>query len=125
LLRSAGAELTVSQPDSPMFVTVVFAVWIVLGVSSGIFFFGSKNAKLKRRVFSWFIIFVGALFSLFAFLASNELGILLIVVPAVVVISYLNYHMTKFLRLMRSDIDPPGMVYTGALLFPLRGGAWR
>ena len=83
-------------PAPPVLFWVFFAVWIVLGIGSAWFFLGSRHAKLKKRVFPWFVAGGGALFALFVLLLSGQPDMLLIVVPAVVLISYQNIRMTKF-----------------------------
>jgi len=75
---------------------IVFGVWAVLVIGSICFFFGSKNAKLKQRVLPWFIAGVGTLFTFVVLFFSGQPDILLIVVPAVILIGYLNIRMTKF-----------------------------
>ena len=80
-----------------------FGTWIVLGIVSFVVFFLGKDTALKRKWFPRFIVLAGVLFVIFSttimVLGSQSwwsLGILLVVVPAVAVISYLNIKMTKF-----------------------------
>src|SRR2546421_10768874 len=85
-----------NQAAAPAIFWVFFAVWIVLGLGSAGFFFGSRNAKLKKQVFPWFVWGVGALFIIFLLLITGQPFMLAFVVPAVVLISYLNIRMTRF-----------------------------
>jgi hypothetical protein len=85
-------------------ITALFAgTWIVLGIVSFVVFFLGKNTALKRKWFPRFMVLAGVLFVIFtttfAVLGSKtwlSLGILVITVPAVALISYLNIKMTKF-----------------------------
>jgi hypothetical protein len=85
-------------------VTILFVgTWIVLGIIGFVVFFLGKDTALKRKWFPRFTVLVGMLFVFFsttiAVLGSEtwlSLGIMVITVPAVSLISYLNIKMTKF-----------------------------
>lgn len=84
--------------------TAVFiGTWVVLGIVCFVLFFLGRNTELKRTWWPRFVIAVGVLFALFSTALSvlsspswESLGILIVVVPAVAVISYLNIKFTKF-----------------------------
>src|SRR4051812_37868066 len=70
-------------------------VWVLLGVGSAWFFLGSRDARLKRVIFPWFITLVGALFCGFVLLLT-EAWVVLVVAPATALIGFLNIRLTKF-----------------------------
>jgi hypothetical protein len=82
--------------------TAFVGTWIVLAVV-GLLVSRRMDAAAKRRWMPRGVVFVGVLFVLFsttlAVLESRSwsaLGILIVLVPAVVLISYLNIKFTKF-----------------------------
>ncbi len=82
------------NPDEifPMF----FGTWVVLGIISFIIFFVSKDAQLKRKLWKTFVIGTGALFIGFVYLMGFGDEAFYIMVPAVILISFLNIRVTKF-----------------------------
>lgn len=80
----------------PTFFWVFMVVWTVLGAISWWFFARNRDPKLKRRVMRWGMVGAGFLFTIFVLVMSGEPWILLFVVPAVALISYLNIRFTKF-----------------------------
>ena len=71
--------------------------WVTIGAIAAIFFYGSKNASLKRRVFPYYLIFL----SLFGFVAFLGMGFkpdryLALVTTAMVLILYSNYRQVRF-----------------------------
>ena len=96
-----------NQNEAPGFagnVTGLFvATWVVLGVIGFIFFYLNGDAALKRKWFPRYVVLAGVLFVFFATAltvagskSSASLGMLVIVVPMVILISYLNLKFTKF-----------------------------
>jgi hypothetical protein len=79
----------------PIFM-VFMAVWVVLGISSMWFFTRSRNARLKRNLHRWGTIATGVVFAGFVVASTGQLGLLLFVGPALVLVSFLNIRMTKF-----------------------------
>jgi hypothetical protein len=76
---------------------VFFAVWVVLGLSSGAFFHFSKNAELKRRVWAPVVVGAGLLFLAFSWaLVSPSAGSSVFIVAVVALITGLNIRGTKF-----------------------------
>ncbi len=86
---------------------VIFAcfigTWIVLGIIAFSFFHLGKDAALKRKWFPRFVILVAVLFVLFSSaltaLSSPSLGdmkLLVVVLPVISLITYLNIKLTKF-----------------------------
>jgi len=82
----------------PLLFWIFMGVWVVLGAASLWFFTRSKDASLKRRVHIWGMIGAGVLFAGFTLLMSGEPWVLLFVLPAVALISFLNIRLTKFCR---------------------------
>jgi hypothetical protein len=82
--------------EPPTLFWVFMAVWVALGAIGWWFFARNRDPKLKRRVLRWGMIGVGLLFTVFTVLMSGEAWVLLFVVPAVALISYLNIRLTKF-----------------------------
>ena len=79
------------------------ATWIVLGIIGFATFFLNRDAALKRKWFPRYIVLVGILFVLFVTAeavagakSSASPGMLVLMVPTVVLISYLNLKFTKF-----------------------------
>jgi len=83
---------------------VFIGVWVVLGVFSAAFFFLSKNAPLKPRVWPPFIVIVGLLFAGFTVAMGAPSQALLIMAPAVVLITYLNLRAVQFCNLCAATI---------------------
>ena len=76
-------------------VPIFFGTWIVLGIATGLFYWrGSFEAK--RRWHPWIAFGVGALFVLFVGLMEPNVGVMLFVGPAALLISFLNWRFTKF-----------------------------
>ena len=75
---------------------IFFGTWVVLGLVSFLIFFVGKNAELKRKLWPPFVIGAGALFIFFVYMMSFGGEILLIMIPAVIVITFLNLRATKF-----------------------------
>jgi predicted membrane protein len=76
--------------------SIFFGVWVVLALIGFYLFYINKNASFKRRFFPVFIISAGLLMIIFTLLLGVSLQMLFIVVPAVVLITYLNIRATKF-----------------------------
>ena len=76
----------------PIFV----GVWIVLGIFSSAFFFLSKNASLKRKIWPPFTIATGVLFVAFVWAMGFPSQALLFMVPVVGLITFLNLRSAKF-----------------------------
>lgn len=75
---------------------IFFGTWVVLGIISFAIFFIGKNAQLKRKLWPPFVIGTGVLF--IGFICAMGFGgqALYIMVPAVVLITFLNLRSTKF-----------------------------
>jgi hypothetical protein len=79
------------------------ATWVLLGIIGFIVLYLNRDATVKRKWFPRYIMLTGVLFLLFLTAvsvagsrSSGGLGILVIAVPMVVLISYLNLKFTKF-----------------------------
>jgi len=75
---------------------IFFGTWVVLGIVSFVIFFLGKDAQLKRKLWKPFVIGTGALFIGFVYLMGFGGEALYIMVPAVVLITFLNIRSTKF-----------------------------
>ena len=75
---------------------IFFGVWIVLGIFSIAFLFLNNNANLKRKVWPPFVIFVGALFLGFVWLMGLPAQALYILIPPVILVTYMNLRAYKF-----------------------------
>ena len=94
------ADATISQsvggPPPEFIAFMVF--WGILGLSSFLFFHFNHNATLKRNVFPVFIILIGVIFGGFVYyiMGRQHPQVLLPLVPALIVISFLNIRTTRF-----------------------------
>lgn len=71
--------------------------WVVLGVSSFVFFHFNRNAALKRRIFPFFVIAVGIIFTAFlAYMTRGFPRVLFLAVPMIGLITFLNIRRTHF-----------------------------
>ena len=85
-------------------VTALFVgTWIVLAIVGFFLFYHNKNAAFKRKCFPRYIVLVGVLFVFFTATLSVvssgslwSLGILVVIVPAIYLVSYMNLRLTKF-----------------------------
>ncbi len=77
---------------SPIF----FGIWVVLGSISFLIFFVSKNAERKKKLWAPFVIFAGVLFIGFTYVMGLDGQHLYVMVPMVILISFLNIRLTKF-----------------------------
>lgn len=80
-----------------------FGVWFVLGTVAVVLFYFGTDVTLKRRWYPRFVILSGILFGTFAssffVIKSPSLGgagILVLVIPVVAFVSYLNIKLVKF-----------------------------
>ena len=74
----------------------IIVIIAAVGVGSAIFFYGSKNGRLKKRLFPWYMWSVGVFFVLFVVVTSKTWGTLFFVVPAAGLVVMLNLYMTRF-----------------------------
>jgi len=77
---------------------VFFSVWILLGLFSAGFFFLNKNAAFKRKVWPPFVVLTGVLFVAFALALRIPGQALVVMVPAVVLITFFNLRTVAVLR---------------------------
>ncbi len=83
-----------NKPDT--LVWVFLGIWGVLGIGNAAFFLGSKNAKLKKRLFPWAMAFFAAVFALFLLLVSGGQPEFLVALPMLALIVWGNVRATKF-----------------------------
>lgn len=82
---------------SPVIIPFII-VWGLLGVSAFLFFHSIRDAALKRRVWPWFSVGTAVIFAVFVYSVAGRRnpGILGIMVPALVLITWMNLRMTRF-----------------------------
>lgn len=71
-------------------------LWISIGVASVLYLVLSRNAAQKRAVFPWIVVGSGLLFALFALWHMGDASAALLVVPGVLLITWLNIRNTHF-----------------------------
>ena len=72
-------------------------VWVILGISSFLFFHLNRDAALKRRIFPIFVISVGVVFGCFvAYMSRGYLQVLFVAIPMISLITFLNLRKTRF-----------------------------
>ena len=83
-----------NNPDEifPFFI----ATWIVLGISGLILFNKNRDLQFKKKWFPKFIILIGTLFTFFVWLMGATLEAFYLLIPGVILISFLNIRLTKF-----------------------------
>lgn len=79
---------------------IFFICWVILGISSCIFYIFNRNAELKRKFHPWFVIGAGILFVVFVIwnfgLKKENIVVFSFLIPAVGLITFLNIKLTKF-----------------------------
>jgi hypothetical protein len=72
--------------------------WVLLGLGSFLFFHFNRNAALKRRVWPVFGIATGLIFASVVYFSvgRQQPKVLLLMVPALILISFLNLRTTRF-----------------------------
>ncbi len=93
---------------------VHFAVlWIVLGISSFLFFHFNRNGSLKRRIFPSYVIAMGVIFGcFFAWLNRGFPLLLVFALPVLALVLWLNSRKLRFClgcgrTLYHQSISPP------------------
>lgn len=74
------------------------AIWTILGLASFLFFRFNRNSHLKRKVLPIVVIVAGLIFGGFAYRLMGRFPpqVLYLMVPALILISYLNIRTTHF-----------------------------
>ena len=75
---------------------IFMGTWIVLGLATFAIFFLSNDAKLKRKLWPYFVVGGGVLFVGFMLAMGFRGEALYVMVPAIIVISVLSLRSTKF-----------------------------
>jgi hypothetical protein len=88
-----GEVVQIANPDQIF--PVFLGVWVVLGLCSAGFFL-SKNAQLKRKVWPPFVVVTGILFAGFVWSMGIPSEGLIIFVPAIALITFLNLRAVQF-----------------------------
>jgi hypothetical protein len=94
----ADATVTHRGGGPPPEFVAFMVVWVLLGLVSFLFFHFNRNASLKRRVWPAFIVAVGVIFGGFVYytMGRQQPQVLYLMVPALILISFLNIRMTRF-----------------------------
>lgn len=82
--------------EPPALFWIFMVLWVCLGGAGWWFFSRSSDVALKRRVMRWGAVGTGLLFIGFVLAITREPWMLLFLVPAVALISFLNIKLTKF-----------------------------
>jgi hypothetical protein len=93
-LGVTGVAVQLGNPDQVF--PVFFGLWAVLGVFSAGFFFLSRNAQLKRKVWRPFVVITSVLFVAFVWAMGVPSQFMVIAIPAVALITFLNLHTVQF-----------------------------
>lgn len=85
-----------SHGNADQLLFIFLGVWIVLGMASAAFFFFSKDASLKRKVWPPVAIGVGVLCLGFVWLVGFPAEAMYVAVPIVALLTFLNLRGTRF-----------------------------
>jgi hypothetical protein len=77
---------------------IFIGTWIILGVLSSYLFFIRNDYEFKVKYFKYFVILVGILFVGFTAAMGAPPQVYFIMVPAVVLITFLNIRLTRFCK---------------------------
>jgi hypothetical protein len=82
--------------DPPIFPAAFAGFVLIAGLGSAFFLF-ARNARLKRRLWPWWLAATGLMFLVFAwYISQGTAWIYLILLPAVVFFSYVNLRRVRF-----------------------------
>ena len=89
---------------------IFFVVWILLGISGSVLFYGRRDVAFKRKYFPWYVCLAGVLFLGFVAAMGVPLPLLALMAPFVALITYMNLRGTHFCdacgRTRRGDTRP-------------------
>jgi hypothetical protein len=75
---------------------ILMGLFVILGIAgSGAFFLG-KNTAFKKKYFPWYVISIGVLFGLSMIVTGMDFIGLIIFIPAIAFITYINLRTIKF-----------------------------
>jgi hypothetical protein len=73
---------------------VFFVFWALLGIGGAIFFYGNRDAGLKRKLWPYFIAVVGLSFLSFTWYLQGAVPLpFVVLIPAIM---FINIKMTRF-----------------------------
>ena len=75
---------------------ISMGLFVMLGLIGSIVFFMSKNVIFKKRYFPWYVISIGILFGLSIIMTGIGFIGLIVFLPAIALITFMNLRMTKF-----------------------------
>ena len=88
-------DMTMNAKEPVFFSFFVF--WVVLGISAFLFFHLNRDARLKKKIYPWFVVGIGIIFASFsAWMSDWQPFVFLVMLPMVALITFLNIRMTKF-----------------------------
>ena len=70
--------------------------WITLGIVGFFLFFVSKNVEFKKKYYPWYVVLVGVVFASFIMMTGMPIFPLVIFLPVIALITYLNLRNVKF-----------------------------
>ena len=71
-------------------------LWVTLGIVGFFLFFFSKNVEFKKKYYPWYVISAGVLFALLMLMTGMPIFPLVIFLPVIALITYLNLRNIKF-----------------------------
>ena len=75
---------------------IFMGLFVILGIAGNILFFTGKNVAFKKKYFSWYVIAAGVLFGLSIIATGMEFIGLMIFIPAIALITFMNLRAIKF-----------------------------
>lgn len=90
---------------------IFFGTWAVLGAANLYLLYGTKDVKRKRKLFPLSVTLAGGLMLVFIMLFGFPLQVILVAVPSIILISFLNLKFIKF-------CDSCGSTVKGSFLNP-------
>jgi hypothetical protein len=73
---------------------VFFVFWALLGIGGAIFFYGNRDADLKRTLWPYFTVLVGISFLGFTWYTQGSVPLPFVVLIPVII--FINIRMTRF-----------------------------
>jgi hypothetical protein len=70
--------------------------WVILGILGFFLFYVNNNAEFKKKYFPWYVIMAGVIFGICLIFAGMPPFALIIFIPAIALITFLNLHFIKF-----------------------------
>ncbi len=75
---------------------ILMGLFVAFGLAGSIVFLVSKNAAFKKKYFPWYVISIGVIFGLSIIVTGMDFVGLIVFLPAIALITFMNLRMTKF-----------------------------